>query len=426
MHTLFVSEDSFSRRAASKVITRLIVLTIVLLLGAVICGSAYAGPREQAKRIHDRLAGVPPSAATLDAMAELIQSGTGSAAQNAEAAAMLATEHPDFYRTTLKNFAAPWTNRDQSIFVPLNDYSATIIGIVRDDIDFREILSGDILYTDDGSSGVAAYSQTSNLHYEQLEDGGVDLGEHLQQQQQSILLNIPADATAGVMTTRAAAREFFIAGTNRAMFRFTLINHLCRDLESLADTTRAPDRIRQDVTRSPGGDSRVFRNNCIGCHSGMDPMAQAFAYYNYSFDAESDPEGNAGQLTYNNNGAADVVTGTRVVAKYHNNASNFPFGYVTQTDDWNNYWRAGRNQNVGWSPGLPGTGSGAKTMGTELANSDAFASCQVVKVFRNVCLRDPVDATDRNEIEVLTQSFTSNGFNLKRTFASVASYCRGQ
>ncbi|MFT6436821.1 MAG: hypothetical protein ACJAVI_004893 [Candidatus Azotimanducaceae bacterium] len=359
-------------------------------------------------------------------MAELIQSGTGSDAQNAEAAAMLATEHPDFYRTTLKNFAAPWTNRDQSIFVPLNDYSATIIGIVRDDIDFREILSGDILYTDDGSSGVAAYSQTSNLHYEQLEDEGVDLGEHLQQQQQSILLNIPADATAGVMTSRAAAREFFIAGTNRAMFRFTLINHLCRDLESLADTTRAPDRIRQDVTRSPGGDSRVFRNNCIGCHSGMDPMAQAFAYYNYSFDAESDPEGNAGQLTYNNNGAADVVTGTRVVAKYHNNASNFPFGYVTQTDDWNNYWRAGRNQNVGWSPSLPGAGSGAKTMGTELANSNAFASCQVIKVFRNVCLRDPAEATDRNEIQVLTQSFTSNGFNLKRTFASVASYCRGQ
>ncbi|MFT4729592.1 MAG: hypothetical protein ACI9UN_004110 [Granulosicoccus sp.] len=426
MHTLFVSEDSFSRRAAGKVITQLMLLAVVLLLGTVICASAYAGPREQAKRIHDRLAGVPPSAATLDAMAELIQSGTGSDAQNAEAAAMLATEHPDFYRTTLKNFAAPWTNRDQSIFVPLNDYSATIIGIVRDDIDFREILSGDILYTDDGSSGVAAYSQTSNLHYEQLEDEGVDLGEHLQQQQQSILLNIPADATAGVMTSRAAAREFFIAGTNRAMFRFTLINHLCRDLESLADTTRAPDRIRQDVTRSPGGDSRVFRNNCIGCHSGMDPMAQAFAYYNYSFDAESDPEGNAGQLTYNNNGAADVVTGTRVVAKYHNNASNFPFGYVTQTDDWNNYWRAGRNQNVGWSPSLPGAGSGAKTMGTELANSNAFASCQVIKVFRNVCLRDPAEATDRNEIQVLTQSFTSNGFNLKRTFASVASYCRGQ
>ena len=65
------------------------------------------------------------------------------------------------------------------------------------------------------------------------------------------------------------------------MFRFTMINHLCHDMEQLMDTTRPTDRIRQDVARSPGGDSRIFLNNCVGCHSGMDPMAQAFAYYNF-------------------------------------------------------------------------------------------------------------------------------------------------
>jgi hypothetical protein len=27
--------------------------------------------------------------------------------------------------------AVPWTNRDQSVFVPLNDYVATFIGMVR-------------------------------------------------------------------------------------------------------------------------------------------------------------------------------------------------------------------------------------------------------------------------------------------------------
>jgi hypothetical protein len=92
---------------------------------------------------------------------------------------------------------------------------------------------------------------------------------------------LPPDATAGVITTRAAARAFFSAGTNRAMFRFTLINHMCNDLEQVADVSLPPDRIRQDVSRSPGGDSRVFLNNCVGCHTGMDPMTQAFAYYNY-------------------------------------------------------------------------------------------------------------------------------------------------
>ena len=90
------------------------------------------------------------------------------------------------------------------------------------------------------------------------------------------------------MTTRGAASAFFINGTNRAMFRFTMMNHLCNDLQTVMDITRPPDRIRQDVTRSPGGVSTLFLTNCIGCHSGMDPMAQAFAYYNFSYPA-SDP-----------------------------------------------------------------------------------------------------------------------------------------
>ena len=99
----------------------------------------------------------------------------------------------------------------------------------------------------------------------------------------------PPAATAGVMTTRAAAKAFFIDGTNRAMFRFTLLNHMCDDLEQVKDITRVPDRIRQDVSRSPGGDSRLFLNNCIGCHSGMDPLAGAFAYYDYVYDVDDRP-----------------------------------------------------------------------------------------------------------------------------------------
>ena len=40
------------------------------------------------------------------------------------------TSSGSFYTVVLKNFAAPWTNRDQTAFVPLNDYTATIIGMV--------------------------------------------------------------------------------------------------------------------------------------------------------------------------------------------------------------------------------------------------------------------------------------------------------
>ena len=376
-----------------------------LLLGALLgatASAAHAGTREQAKRMHDRLAGVPPSATVLDAMAADIAGG------NALGAANRALDSSSFYNVTLKNFVTPWTNREQTVFAPLNDYTATVIGMVRDDVPFNTVLSANVLYVGGGGLGLPAYSMTSNAHYQAMEDQGVDLKTGLTQTTQTAVTDIPAAAVAGVMTTRAAAEAFFVAGTNRAMFRFTVLNHLCRELEELKDTTLPVDRIRQDVSRSPGGDSRVFLNNCVGCHTGMDPMAQAFAYYN--FDAA------AGRMFY---------TAGQVQPKYLINADNFKPGFATPDDRWDNYWRHGQNRLLGWNANLPGGGTGARTLGQELAGSDAFARCQVQKVFRNVCLRDPVDSADRSQVDAMVTSFRSNGFRLKRVFAESAVYCKG-
>lgn len=378
---------------------RLAVASLTLALSVT---SAWAGPREQAKRIHDRLAGVPPTAAVLDAMEAEILSG------DATAAADIAMENSAFYSVTLKNWATPWTNRDGDIFAPLNDYTATVIGMVRDDIPFNEVLFGDHLYVGDGSLGIPGYSMTNNDHYEALERNAIDLKANLVRTTQSARTDLPANATAGVMTTRAAAEAFFIAGTNRAMLRFTLMNHLCRDLEQVADVTRPPDRIRQDVTRSPGGDSRLFLSNCISCHSGMDPLAQAFAYYNYNEET--------GRIEY----TADTVH-----PKYFNNDANFAFGFRTPDDQWSNYWRQGRNALLGWDSSLPGEGAGAKSMGQELAGSQAFAQCQVEKVFENVCLRKPTDAADRAQVDAMTASFVGSNYRLKQTFGEAATYCMG-
>ncbi len=377
---------------------RLAVAGLALALSVT---SAWAGPREQAKRIHDRLAGVPPTAAVLDAMEAEIAGG------DALAAADIAMENSAFYSVTLKNWATPWTNRDGDIFAPLNDYTATVIGMVRDDIPFNEVLFGDHLYVGSGG-GIPAYSMTNNDHYEALEQNAIDLKANLVQTTQSAQTDLPATATAGVMTTRAAAEAFFIAGTNRAMLRFTLMNHLCRDLEQVADVTRPPDRIRQDVTRSPGGDSRLFLSNCISCHSGMDPLAQAFAYYNYDEDT--------GRIQY---------TDGAVHPKYYNNDANFAFGFRTPDDQWSNYWRDGRNALLGWDSNLPGEGSGAKSLGQELAGSQAFAQCQVEKVFQNVCLRKPTDAADRAQVDAMTASFVGGNYQLKTTFGEAATYCMG-
>jgi hypothetical protein len=397
---------------------RLFRLGVFILFGALLTPIGWADSRDQAKRIHDRIAGVPPDAATLDEMATAIDSN------NALGAALIATESPEFYNVTLKNLAAPWSNEFQNIFVPLNDYIATIIGIVRDERDFREILSGDVLYVGSGA-GIPAYSNTNNAHYEALEAQGVDLQDNLQFTLQSSMNGIPASATAGVMTSRAAAKAFFIDGTNRAMFRFTLLNHLCEDLEQVKDITRIPDRIRQDVSRSPGGDSRIFLNSCIGCHAGMDPLAQAFAYYDYIYDVDTDPDGQNGFIDYNDAGEIDPDTGTRVVSKYFNNALNFEHGFATPDESWSNYWRAGQNELLGWDPALPGSGIGAKSMGMELAHTAKFAQCQVEKVFTNVCLRPVQDSGDRTQISSMVSSFQSSGYNLKQVYAESAVYCMG-
>ncbi len=396
-----------------------IAIGVSLLSCLLFSTAAEAGTREQAARMHDRLAGVPATDTVLDTMSDLIAND-----QSAQAA-MLAMDNPAFYNVTLKHWVTPWTNEAFDAFAPLNDYTATVIGMVRDDVDFRLLLSGDIIYTADGLSGIPGYSNTSNAHYQALDDQMIDLQASLVPHTQSSVTGLPAQATAGVLTTRAAAKAFFKDGTNRAMFRFTLINHMCTDLEGVADITRPPDRVRQDVSRSPGGDSRLFHNSCVGCHSGMDPMTQAFAYYEYDYDADSDPDGEQGQLDYNREGDTDPDTGLRVQAKYWINSNNFVFGYITPDDHWDNYWREGPNQYLGWSNSLSGSGEGAKSLGEELANSEKFADCQVTKVFEEVCLRSPQDAADRSQIDAMAGNFAANGYRLKTVFADAASYCMG-
>src|SRR5579863_4331292 len=355
-----------SSRARSASVAASVLLLMQL------AATAHAGPNEQAKRIYERIVGEEPAAATLAQMAGLISAACGGAAcpagnQALVNAAAIATQQPDFYNVTVKNMVTPWSNRDQTVFAPLNDYTATVIGMVRDDVAFNTALSADILYTVN-SPGLPAPSNSSNAHYATAESNGVDLSSALKQTTQSGTYGTPTAATAGLITTYGAEAAFFINGTNRAMFRFTMINHLCNDMQTLQDTTRPTDRIRQDVARSPGGDSRVFLNTCVGCHSGMDPMAQAFAYYNFN--------GTSNQLVY---------TAGQTQAKYHINTTNFPQGFVTPDDSWANRWRNGPNAVFGWNSGLPGSGNGAKSWGTEIAGSQQFAACKVQQAFQTVC-----------------------------------------
>jgi hypothetical protein len=387
-----------ARPAGSAAAGALCALAVISSLASSQARADVTADRATATLLYTRLTGVPPSAATLDAMQPLITAGT------AQAAATMATAAPQFYNVMLKNIFLPATNRDQSVFVPLNDYVVTAIGMIKDDVPFNTALSADILYTL-SASGLPAPSASNNDHYAAADTNNVDISANLVKTSQSAVYGSTV-APAGLMTTRASSAAFFINGTNRAMFRFTLINHLCRDMEQVQDTSRPTDQIRQDVASSPGGDSRVYLNNCIGCHSGMDPMARAFAYYNF----------NTTTMT------TDYTPGT-VVPKYFINSSNNKFGFVTPDDTWSNRWRAGPNAGLGFDATLPGAGKGAASLGQELAASDAFAECQVQKAFKAVCLRAPSSQADLTAVGTIKGAFKANGYKMKQVFADAAVYC---
>ena len=141
----------------------------------------------QATRMYNRIAGVPPSQAVLSQM---------TSAPDPVTAALIATKDPAFYNDTIRNMAAPWTNRDQSVFVPLNDYIATVIGMVRDDVPFNTLLSADLVYIASASASstnnLPAYSYSNNNLYAQMDANSVDLSTALTTSTQSAITGLPA------------------------------------------------------------------------------------------------------------------------------------------------------------------------------------------------------------------------------------------
>lgn len=360
-----------------------------------VSGVAQAGPREDAYKLHNRLTGVPPKADVLEEMASLISTG------NTEAAATLAMENPSFYNLTLKNWVKPWSNREQTPRVPLNDYVATILGVIKDDLPFDKILYDDIIYTVNVPA-LPVYAVDNNNHYRDAENQNQNLMATLVMRKQSDVTGMPAEAVAGVTTTRNAGENYFQAGTNRRINRFIFMNYLCKDYEDLHDITIPDFRVARDVERNPGGDSRTYKNRCVGCHAGQDSLRGAYAYYNYGNN----------RLNY---------TPGQVQGKFNQN-NYFPQGFVTTNDTWMNLWALGQNSSLGWR-GVT-SGSGAQSLGTMFAKSKAFSSCMARKVFKLVCMKEAVEKTDVAKVQNLANSFEANNeYSMKKLIAKTSAGC---
>ena len=375
--------------------------------------NAFAGPRDQAFTIFNRLNGVPPTPEVWNKMTEMITAG------DYRAAALIAIDQSNgaFYNVFLKDFVAPWTNENEDPRVDLNDYTATVIGMVRDEVPFNQALYGDIVYiglSPDPSMPLPEYSiagTNGNAHYQAIEARKLPLHKTLVRKQQSKLSYLTEDVASGIFTTRGFASGYYEAGTNRVAVNFAFKTFLCHEMEKLTDNTRPDIRVRRDVSRSPAGDPTVFKNRCSGCHSGMDGHAGAFAYLDWATDRG---------LIYN---ALDPrsVPGH----KFNRNAQEFPAGYVTENDSWINLWASeGPNAALGWNGA--DKGEGVKQWGRMLSQVDAFPKCMAQRALVAVCDVNAEDPNTQLAINQLSNSFKSkNRFNMKHLFAQAAVMCRG-
>jgi len=375
------------------------------LLMAGLAQSAIADEKGQAIRIHNRLTCEPPTDAVLEQMTDLIKIG------KSEEAANLAIQNRGFLECTVKQWCAIQTNADRKFDVKLNDYCATVIGAVRDDKPFGDLLSADIIYVADpdpskylGKGPLPAYDPANNAQYEFLETKGLNLADVLVEKKQSEVSGVAQ--TSGLLTTRAFGEAYLTAGTNRRAVRYSMLNFLCNDLEQMSDTSRPDAMVGRDVERDPGGDATTYNNRCKGCHAGQDFFRGAWAFYDFDETAK--------KIKY----TPGIVAG-----KYNINGDSFPTGYQTTDDRWMNNWTVGQNARFGWPEDLKG-GNGVASFGKMLAKTAGFNTCMAKSTYKTVCASEGESEREKKIISELADDFKVSNQNLKTLFVKTALRCQ--
>ena len=365
--------------------------TFLTILLSILSTQTFADSGTKALNVYQRLTGVPASADVIEKMKTLFDQGKH------EEAVAIAIEDPYFYSLTLPNWVTTWTSATNSNRDTTNDFVATVIGVIRDNHPFNQILFGDHLYTlQNTENNFAAYSLQNNDHYKVIDEQFIDLKSNLVHQPQSSINNI--DDSAGVLTTRAFAQSFLNGGTNRRQIVRMFDRFLCRDIKQLADTSTPDHFVRRDVDRASGED---FRFKCAGCHGGMDPFSSAFAYFDFS----------EGELIYSKG---------NVAAKYSSNSGVFPEGFVVLNNSWSNLWINGSNSSLGWR-GEP-SGTGVKSLGEYFSKSEAFSQCMAKRTFTHFCLHEP-EEEELDIVNALGKDFEANNYNMKKLITKTVLSC---
>jgi hypothetical protein len=389
----------------SKQAYLLLILAVFGFLSSAHAADASPDSMLKAQRLYRRLTGVPlnPSDQRLSQMASLIENG------DAEKAAAIATDDPYFYQVTVKDMAALMSNRTETPFVGLDDFQATFIGAVRDDLDARTLLTGNYIYRARPHIASSEPSRSSNDHYKDIDSSPVDYQSALVKQEPQW----PGVETyAGLLTTRAWAIAHYDAGTNRRAVVYAIQEFLCTPIDAWK-TAHLPDiYVGRDVDRCSGGkwdpnqkrcvgeaNTKVFQDQCRTCHAGMDAMRGAFS-----------------RMDSLNGSFVELPKG-RPAPKYRHNSGNYPDGYVTTDDGWENL--ISQNSVLGFDSQSATTGKGLNYFAQMLTQTSAFKTCMAQRVFTQVCGR-AVQPSDQATLKSLGENFAKNGFDLKKLFQETA------
>jgi hypothetical protein len=139
-------------------------LLFFFLLGVPVM-NAHADSQTQARKLYMSLTGVSPSASEINLIAQKIAVGkTTEAAKDIIDSKNGIDSRGNFYKVTVKNFSAPWSNVDYTTMYPLTDLSATVVGWVRDEKSFNNILFSDSVYVANGLKMAGALVSTSTTN----------------------------------------------------------------------------------------------------------------------------------------------------------------------------------------------------------------------------------------------------------------------
>jgi hypothetical protein len=248
-----------------------------------------------------------------------------------------------------------------------------------------------------------------------------------------IISSWPQGESMGVLMTRKAATEFFMAGTNRRVIDAVFDRFLCSPLETLRDSDLPDDRIRRDIDRLPAGDPNLFQTSCRSCHAGMDGLTGGLTFLDFRGDLDA--------LFYDPAWPAFCGSGDNSDprCKQVRQASVFPQGHVQTNNSFVNYWTLGRNASLGWrSPeGMSASeGQGANQLARVIAETEAFSNCMSKRVFHSICGRDPTDqengslAVLSREIEMGFSEYSglsaASPYNFRALVAKISSFCFGK